>query len=263
METVNIEYVDTDYARNLLKSNTINRPINQTNLKMLVSEMKNGNFVFNGDTITITSDGKIIDGQHRLLALIESGYSGNFIFVRGVAESAFSTKDNGKKRSIQDVLYISGEVNCSRLASALKAIISWEINKEFYSGESFSVESFFTALENYPKVKYYVSWFSSGSSMLNKVGCLSAMAGVCTIFNTKYSQEKIEEFLLQVGHGENIAKGMPAYAFRERLQLSTRTQRISQQIRIAMFAKSLLAHCENKKMIICKVAENDSLKFDI
>jgi hypothetical protein len=70
---------------------------------------------------------EVLDGAHRLDAIIESGISQLMLVVRGVNSAAFETYDiYNKKRSSAAVFYISGEefpnlladtLNCCRLGS--------------------------------------------------------------------------------------------------------------------------------------------------
>jgi len=122
-EFVSIEKIDKKKADEFLKNNGINRKITRANVDFIKSEIKAGKFVINGSSIVISENGKLIDGQHRLLAISELNTEFNMVVVRNVKESVFSTIDNGKSRTAADVLSSKQIPNSSAVASAIKRII--------------------------------------------------------------------------------------------------------------------------------------------
>ena len=64
--------------------NTNNRKVTEANVKKLYEAMKNGDFKLSNDAITFTVDGLLINGQHRLYALLkfkEDNDSTKFPFI--------------------------------------------------------------------------------------------------------------------------------------------------------------------------------------
>ncbi|WP_460985736.1 ParB N-terminal domain-containing protein, partial [Staphylococcus aureus] len=57
-----------------------------------------------GDTIRFDKDGSLIDGQHRLLACVNTNLAQNFLIVYGLDSEVFDVIDNGKGRTNADVL---------------------------------------------------------------------------------------------------------------------------------------------------------------
>lgn len=97
--------ITPDMARAFLDNNYDgNRHINKRTVSTIANDMNNGLFVSdNGQTITITSDGRLVDGQHRMAALTESGKALDFLVCVIEPErisSVFSTIDVGKPRSL-------------------------------------------------------------------------------------------------------------------------------------------------------------------
>ncbi|MBO7732139.1 MAG: hypothetical protein J6S67_06295 [Methanobrevibacter sp.] len=67
-------------------------------------DMKDGNWLFNGDTIKFDTNGNLIDGQHRLKAIKESETTQKYIVVEGLDPECTKTIDIGFKRSVEDYL---------------------------------------------------------------------------------------------------------------------------------------------------------------
>ncbi len=88
-----------------------NRPASQATVAKYASDMTKGNFHGDktGETIKIAMvNGKkaVIDGQHRLHAIIKSGVSTDLSFAEGVDISMFKYIDGGKPRTLSDLMTI-------------------------------------------------------------------------------------------------------------------------------------------------------------
>ena len=110
-------------AESILQGNVGNRKISQARVDDLVVDMAAGNWVHNGQTIVLNTSGKLLDGQHRLTACIQSGASFTTEIIYGIEdERAFVTIDTGKTRGATDILFIEHGASNPRMASALKAL---------------------------------------------------------------------------------------------------------------------------------------------
>jgi hypothetical protein len=102
-------YIDETLAARILEGNDNNRPLSDMHAKRIARQMSNGLWKVNGETIKIGSTGDVLDGQHRLWAVIYSKARVWVIIVFGVKPDAFSTIDTIRKsRSGADVLAVSG-----------------------------------------------------------------------------------------------------------------------------------------------------------
>lgn len=119
------ETISPSMAVEMLQTNTKNRPVKQRHVDRLASDMKAGRWNYDGAPIRFAKDGTVLDGQHRLLAVIKSGKNIKFVVIRGLANDVFTTIDSGARRSTSDALFISHEKNYSVLAGALGVIVSY------------------------------------------------------------------------------------------------------------------------------------------
>lgn len=102
-------YVDETLAARILEGNENNRPLSDTHAKRISRQMSNGLWKINGETIKIGATGDVLDGQHRLWAVIYAKVSIWLIVLFGVQPDAFSTIDTIRKtRTGSDVLAING-----------------------------------------------------------------------------------------------------------------------------------------------------------
>lgn len=117
-----------DQAMELLEHNTLNRPLSDAHAKRIAGEIVKGRWKFNGDTIKIADDGKVLDGQHRLWACIESKRPIDTIVVHGVDAAAFSTIDTIRKsRTASDTIALMGTTRHRHIiGTALTWLIRWQ-----------------------------------------------------------------------------------------------------------------------------------------
>jgi hypothetical protein len=110
-------------AELLLKNHNFkNRGIKRHQKAFLQRQIDSGKFVYNGETIIVGDNMQILNGQHRLTACVSSGKSIEVLIVFGVPAKAFTTYDQGARRSGSDLLTIEGHKSCTILAGCLRQI---------------------------------------------------------------------------------------------------------------------------------------------
>lgn len=102
--------VTPELAFRWLEGNTHNRPINQRHVERLARDMKAGRWRLTHQGIAFDVTGLLIDGQHRLCAVIEADLPVTMrVFYNEPSENRHVV-DTGERRSNLDVLAISGQV---------------------------------------------------------------------------------------------------------------------------------------------------------
>lgn len=116
-----LEYIDATKAANWLSRNVRNRPLRTRLLKRISDQIRRGEWELNGESIIWANDNTIIDGQHRLQAIVDAGVSAPglpCIVVYGVSPDAYKSIDSGASRLAKDDLGLLGYVNTTILAAA-------------------------------------------------------------------------------------------------------------------------------------------------
>jgi|WetSurMetagenome_2_1015567.scaffolds.fasta_scaffold50434_1 hypothetical protein len=127
METT-VERITPSMATKYLEMNTNNRTIRQSHVDFLAKEIKDDRWVLNGASIVF--DGPtLVDGQHRLWAVVTAGKPISTLVARGVDKDCFPTIDTGIGRTAGDSLHITGMKNASHLASAARFIMEYHSGK--------------------------------------------------------------------------------------------------------------------------------------
>lgn len=106
--------------------NPKNRPLTPSTVKKYAGAIKGDEWKMNGEPIVFDREGNLLNGQHRLSAVVEADKPIWALTVRGVDPSVFDTYDVGKRRSAGDILGISGDFpDTEHLAAALGLIGSY------------------------------------------------------------------------------------------------------------------------------------------
>lgn len=128
IKNLELQAITPEYARYLLDKNyENNRTVRHSVVKQYARDMKNGNWVvglYDNQIapICISKSGTLLDGQHRLLAIIEANVPVMMFVQTGLSEDAYTVMDNGVKRSTADVMRNSQ--NAYVLASFLKMVFA-------------------------------------------------------------------------------------------------------------------------------------------
>ncbi|MFJ2882393.1 hypothetical protein ACIQGT_14260 [Streptomyces sp. NPDC093108] len=117
-------------AAEWLRHNTHNRNLRTRRVTDYARDMVAGRWHLNGEAIKFAGDhmngGVVLDGQHRLRAVIEAGADVMMVVVSGLPMETQETMDMGVKRTTADVLGLRGESNSPVLAAILRRVWLWD-----------------------------------------------------------------------------------------------------------------------------------------
>lgn len=117
--------ITPEIAREMLRRNFRNRAIRKDKVEMLRGVLERGEWEYNGDALRLSEDGRLLDGQHRLISIAESGISAEMIVVV-VPDKSQTTMDQGFKRTFSDMLVMDGEQNANTVAAAVGLVWAFE-----------------------------------------------------------------------------------------------------------------------------------------
>lgn len=92
----------------LAEWNTQNRNKRPAHVTRLARDIENGKFLVTGDTIKFDYNGRLIDGQHRLSAIVKAGRGAWMLVVTELDPDVQTVIDAGAKRSGGDALKFKG-----------------------------------------------------------------------------------------------------------------------------------------------------------
>lgn len=86
-----------------------NKKLRQETLMRYVQDIRNGRWKSDtGESIKFSKSGRLIDGQHRLNAIIIAGMTLVLLVARGLDDEVFDVLDTGSKRTACDIFKIKG-----------------------------------------------------------------------------------------------------------------------------------------------------------
>lgn len=209
------EQVTPAIAREWLKKNASNRSVRRRHVEALARAMKAGRWKFNYETIIFSDTGRLLNGQHRLEAVILSGVSIEIGVVRNAPEDIYTTLDQGTRRRASDDLQAAGHVNTQRLAATARIVIMWDEALPTKSSgiDKTEIVDFVT---QHPDLADFVSMVNGrkggGAGDLIPVSALAAVGWMAT--HTPEYKAKFDEFLEKLNSGAELESDSPVLVLR-------------------------------------------------
>ena len=115
-----VEKITPEVAANYLKFNTNNyRKMKRSRVLKYAEEMKAGRWLTNGEAIHFDEDGTLVNGQHRLAAIVYSGVTVEMLVVRNIKKTESGIYDDGANRTIVETMTATNvECNSTIVAAA-------------------------------------------------------------------------------------------------------------------------------------------------
>lgn len=123
--SMSIETITPATAKDYLNANTNNRRVRKSRVAIYADAMRQGEWLMTGEPIVFSSDGSLINGQHRLAACIEADHPFTTVVVRGVGAEAYTYLDSGLARTVADVVTHDGVKNARMVAAAARIVIAY------------------------------------------------------------------------------------------------------------------------------------------
>lgn len=205
-------------ARALLERNVRNRHKRPGDVDDWSNEMANGRWRETHQGVALARDGVILDGQHRLEAIVDSGVTINLLVVVGLDPEVFSVIDTGRKRNSADALGMVGETNLTQLAAITRACYDYDYM--LANGRSTSrrrVHHDVLLAYRVGKEKALSDAAKFSQSVRNfglKVNKTAAGTAFFLLKRDVDNQDLVDDFLEQVRTGENLKTTDPVYALR-------------------------------------------------
>lgn len=122
------EWVDItpDLATEWLEKNETNRVLRPGQINKYARDIQTGDFTLSNDAICFDPDGNLLNGQHRLHAIIKSDTPLLHGIMYNVPPDTMKNMDSGASRTIADVLRNQGETHVETLGSTVRQLILLE-----------------------------------------------------------------------------------------------------------------------------------------
>ncbi len=215
-------------ANGWLETAKLNRKVSKKTVGRYAADMGKDQWAETGESIKFNGDGSLIDGQHRLLAIVSSGKSQKLVIVKGLDKGIFACLDTGKKRNLSDVLSIAGVDKYNSSVAALTRI--WSAYKMFGLEDMFrgdGLGGLRPCLNNAEYLKFYSSHpeitenhsfvisLRKGTTSGRALFSSASLAFWFGLF--RESDEGLaKEYISKLINGDALQQGDPVHRFREK-----------------------------------------------
>jgi hypothetical protein len=246
-ETPSLELVQMSpsLAQELLNQNPGNRCVRQTKVAQYSSDMAGGNWTLNGEPIIVSRDGKLNDGQHRCLAVIDSNATVPVVLMFGIERETRLTVDQGGARTAGDFLGMEGVHNAAISAAVARMVIAHERNE----GKGLSGSAFVSSADIRERVRSDPSLAEAATFGVSNVTysrnfAAGSLIGFAYYVLTHIHHDEARAFLERVCRGDGLKVGSPAHTLREKLIAEGR----SRDRKAAMILKAWNFHRRGMKV---------------
>jgi len=204
-------------ARAFLDAAGVNRPVGRQIVHRYAAAMTAGEWQLTHEGIAFGTDGLLMDGQHRLAAILESGVSVPLFVFMNIDRSVFSKIDIGAKRTAAHILSICGKKNCNVLAASLQLLHQYSNpagNNNMYPGwgSMASPTSLLDLLGEHPEIELSAKYGKDSTHILT-----AACGAFSHYVFSRMDKDAADEFFARLADGANLDGGHPVLLLRNRL----------------------------------------------
>ncbi len=219
--TFQVEQITPDFAERILETkNTNNRGMKPANLKRLITAIDNGEWTITNQGLAFDKDGNLLDGQHRLKAIVKTGKTLPIMVARNMDPKIFNCVDTGTARTAADGLFIKGCASSKHLAAGIKVYFLYQR----YPSGSWTYATIPTHTEILDEYKANMEVWDDITKLMNsyhgKFHFFNLSVGIPMyklILEKNYSQEILSEFWTQFSEGTNLEIDNPILSFRNQM----------------------------------------------
>jgi hypothetical protein len=244
-----------------MQRNDQNRTLSKNLVNQLTQDILQGRWVMNGETIKFDREGRLIDGQHRLQAVIQSNTAVDMWVVDGLEPMSQMTIDIGRPRTAGSQLQIGNIPNANNVASIAACLIRWATCPHVVWGG-----------QNMPSKAHIVEYAMQRAEDLNW-GSLQgrqayqasrirvvAYATVAVAARAADLAEEWHAFHETLIVGANLSEGDPRLALRNygvRKQTNMVGGAWAQQRDVAVVTKAFKAYCDGRDVRLLRFTRDE------
>jgi hypothetical protein len=203
------ETITPTLAEKMLVNADSNRRAREAVVDDLARLLEQGKFVDAGSSIIFDRDGRMIDGQHRLKAIVKSGVPFRFIIVLGVDKKSQTYINSGIPNRLSDIFQFKGEKDAARLASTLSWVWRYESGYALKHQTNPPRDIAMELLEKHPEIRNSIQDVKTIGKFIHP-----APAAFCHYLFHKKDPAMAREFFDKLKSGESLTKGDPILALR-------------------------------------------------
>lgn len=211
---IETKYISPQMAEELLGTTAINRAVSRARVLQFANSMRSAKWQLNGETIIVSETGRLLDGQHRLFAVMQFGSPVQMTIVYGAKDNVFETIDTGRARTAGDILGMEGFEH-PKLSAATAALI-WRMYHNLGIGDPCDPWATCRILERYPAIQKWAGAVNGLSSRAVLPGS-SFLAALTYLEDVAVKPLATQRFFDAITKGAGLDEGSPHLALRNRM----------------------------------------------
>jgi hypothetical protein len=212
--------VTPELAQEWMKGNISNRRLNERTVNLYTRDMLADKWPLNGEAIKRAVDNTLLDGQHRLEAVVRSGKTVKMLVISGLPPETQETMDLGRKRNPSDTLTLRGESNTTALSSIARRVTLWDRGDRSFR-EVVSFAELAETLEKYPEIRRSAE---IATRVHNAFKFLPASSlGTAHHLMNRVDPDRVPWFFGAIETGAGLDLGNPVLTLRERVRSDRET----------------------------------------
>lgn len=223
----------------LLKRKNTNRALRLSQLNRIKRTLEQLRWQINGETIICDHEGRLLEGQHRLQAGVDTGQTFWTLIVHGIDRERFKTMGQGSKRTAGDILGIQGVKNATNIAAALRWVYRYETGQMTNAHPNITDDELTDTLPQHQEILDSIP-FGKKCQGIAAPGMATALHYLCRVGpltqvahrkrgrkpatvepwdkgNPQYRKGKADHFFWTLASGENLESGDPILILRNRI----------------------------------------------
>lgn len=222
---VQVEIVDITpkLASRWLDANLGNRNIRQRTVTAYARDMASGRWQLSGEGVKFSTSDRLIDGQHRLHAVVQAGVTVPMVVVRGLDDEVQTVLDSGSARTAGDALRMRSETHYSALAAAARIVMQFQDGRLDQGGaHKYTHSEIIEWLDRNPEMRLAVE-ASAGITKL--IDMPMSVLSLCVWQLNQIDAQECAKFFSRLAHKTHLEPGDAVLALLNRLTEIARSGR--------------------------------------
>lgn len=243
--------VTPETAARWLQANTKNRRLRQADVNRYARDMATNNWLLTGESVKFATDGTLLDGQHRLAAIVKAGVTIALLVVRNVPTDAQGVMDTGRKRTASDALDIAEHKHTSTLAAVAKLALGVEAGVAEPGRFEASHSEITSWVDANPDVEVAVD---IARAFARRADCPPAVVAYTFLVLSRVDQSAAVDFWTAASEKVGLTAGDPVIALTNRFAESRRNREaLSKRIYLSLIYRAWNARRAGKTMRFIRV----------
>lgn len=246
--------VTPEMAEAWLGRNTKNRALRQRVVERYARDISAGEWKYTGETVKFSESGRLLDGQHRLAAIIKADMPIELEVVRELDEDAQDFMDTGVKRTASDMLAINGYKYVNMVAAAARIALGVEAGYAEPSNYQATHSEVRDWVDQNPEI---TESCEIAHMYARRADCTPSVAAYTHYMMSRIDSEEADRFWAQAATKANLEEGDAVLAMTAKFaDIRRNNQRLRAGVYISMIYRAWNARRQGRTMQTMKIMSN-------